>query len=82
MGAVIQLNNLNNLKVLAGTDKINNVPEIPFNELSISFLTELSNFLKEITLIKEVSIGHALISESLYMGLENVINLYINKLNK
>ena len=32
--------------------------------------------------LDEVSIGHALISESLYMGLENVINLYINKLNK
>ncbi len=28
----------------------------------------------------EVSIGHALISESLYLGLENVINLYLNKL--
>ena len=28
----------------------------------------------------EVSIGHALIAESLYLGLENVINLYRNKL--
>ena len=28
----------------------------------------------------EVSIGHALISESLYLGLENVVNLYLNKL--
>jgi pyridoxine 5-phosphate synthase len=29
----------------------------------------------------EVSIGHALIAESLYLGIENVINMYKNKLN-
>ena len=28
----------------------------------------------------EVSIGHALISESLYLGIDNVINIYLNKL--
>ncbi len=28
----------------------------------------------------EVSIGHALICESLYFGLENVVNMYLNKL--
>jgi len=28
----------------------------------------------------EVSIGHALISESLYLGVENVVNMYLNKL--
>ncbi|SEL18364.1 pyridoxine 5'-phosphate synthase [Aquimarina amphilecti] len=28
----------------------------------------------------EVSIGHALISESLYLGLENVVNMYLRKL--
>ena len=28
----------------------------------------------------EVSIGHALIAESLYLGLENVVNMYLNKL--
>jgi pyridoxine 5-phosphate synthase len=28
----------------------------------------------------EVSIGHALISESLYLGLDNVVNIYLNKL--
>ncbi|WP_294818214.1 pyridoxine 5'-phosphate synthase [uncultured Flavobacterium sp.] len=28
----------------------------------------------------EVSIGHALIAESLYLGLENVINMYLQKL--
>jgi len=28
----------------------------------------------------EVSIGHALISEAIYLGLENVVNMYLNKL--
>ena len=28
----------------------------------------------------EVSIGHALISESIYLGIENVVNMYLNKL--
>ena len=28
----------------------------------------------------EVSIGHALISESLYLGIDNVVNMYLNKL--
>ncbi|AOW20637.1 pyridoxine 5'-phosphate synthase [Urechidicola croceus] len=32
--------------------------------------------------LAEVSIGHALISESLYLGLENVINMYLHKLQK
>ncbi len=35
---------------------------------------------KEIPFIKEVSIGHALICESLYLGLENVIQMYLKKL--
>ena len=30
--------------------------------------------------LAEVSIGHALISESLYLGLENVVNMYLHKL--
>ena len=45
-------------------------------------LKNIEHFSKNMPYLDEVSIGHALISESLYMGLENVINLYINKLNK
>ena len=45
-------------------------------------LKNIEFFSQNIPFLSEVSIGHALISESLYMGLENVINLYINKLNK
>ena len=38
-------------------------------------------YLKEsIPWMLEVSIGHALICEALYMGLENVINMYLHRL--
>ena len=38
-------------------------------------------FSKKIPFLDEVSIGHALIAESLYLGLENVINQYLYKLS-
>jgi pyridoxine 5-phosphate synthase len=39
------------------------------------------NFFKDnIPELLEVSIGHALISESLYLGVENVVNMYLRKL--
>ena len=37
-------------------------------------------FKENIPGLLEVSIGHALISESLYLGLENVVNMYLQKL--
>ncbi|MEN8788119.1 MAG: pyridoxine 5'-phosphate synthase [Flavobacteriaceae bacterium] len=38
-------------------------------------------FLKEkIPQIKEVSIGHALVCEAIYLGLENVVNMYLHRL--
>ena len=37
-------------------------------------------FKENIPNLLEVSIGHALISESLYLGLENVVNMYLQKL--
>ena len=43
-------------------------------------LDNIEFFSKNIPNLLEVSIGHALISESLYLGLENVVNLYLRKL--
>ncbi len=43
-------------------------------------LDNIAFFKENIPHLAEVSIGHALISESLYMGLDNVINMYLNKL--
>lgn len=43
-------------------------------------LENIEFFSKNIPHLAEVSIGHALISESLYLGLENVVNMYKNKM--
>jgi len=43
-------------------------------------LKNIEFFAKHVPYLDEVSIGHALIAESLYYGLENVINQYIYKL--
>ncbi len=43
-------------------------------------LDNIAYFAKNMPNLLEVSIGHALISESLYLGLQNVINMYLYKL--
>ena len=57
------------------------------NELNIGInaghdlsLDNIKFFKENIPNLLEVSIGHALISESLYLGLENVVNMYLQKL--
>ncbi len=45
-------------------------------------LENLSYFAQNISNLMEVSIGHALISDSLYFGLENTIMMYKRELNK
>jgi pyridoxine 5-phosphate synthase len=57
------------------------------NELGIGInaghdlsLDNIQYFAKHIPNLKEVSIGHALISEALYLGLDNVVNMYLHKL--
>ena len=43
-------------------------------------LDNIKFFKENIPGLLEVSIGHALISEALYLGLDNTVNLYLNKL--
>ena len=43
-------------------------------------LDNIKFFKQNIPDLLEVSIGHALISESLYLGIENVINMYLRQL--
>ena len=43
-------------------------------------LDNIKYFKNNIPNLLEVSIGHALIAESLYLGVENVINMYLRKL--
>lgn len=43
-------------------------------------LRNIKYFKDHVSNLLEVSIGHALICESLYLGLENVINMYLHRL--
>ena len=43
-------------------------------------LENLQFFINEVPEVLEVSIGHALISEALYYGLQNVVGMYLQKL--
>lgn len=43
-------------------------------------LDNIQFFKNNIPELLEVSIGHALISESLYLGIENVVNMYLHRL--
>ncbi|MDT0558907.1 pyridoxine 5'-phosphate synthase [Ichthyenterobacterium sp. W332] len=43
-------------------------------------LDNIKFFKQNITGLLEVSIGHALISESLYLGIENVVQIYLHRL--
>jgi pyridoxine 5-phosphate synthase len=43
-------------------------------------LDNIKFFKENIPGLLEVSIGHALISESIYLGLENVVNMYLHRL--
>ena len=44
-------------------------------------LENIRFFVDKIPYLDEVSIGHAIICESLYLGIENVINMYLQKIN-
>lgn len=45
-------------------------------------LDNIEFYIREIPFTDEVSIGHALISEALYLGLENTIGSYLNKIKR
>jgi pyridoxine 5-phosphate synthase len=45
-------------------------------------LDNIEFFQKHIPKLLEVSIGHALIAESLYLGIENVVQMYLHRLSK
>ncbi|MEM9075607.1 MAG: pyridoxine 5'-phosphate synthase [Bacteroidota bacterium] len=43
-------------------------------------LDNIEYFKENVPNLLEVSIGHALICESIYLGIENVVNMYLNRL--
>lgn len=68
------------IKPYAEAAKVANDLELGINAGHDLSLDNIQYFKENIPELLEVSIGHALISESLYLGLENVINMYLRKL--
>lgn len=68
------------IKPYAEAAKVANDLELGINAGHDLSLDNIQYFKENIPGLLEVSIGHALISESLYLGLENVINMYLRKL--
>lgn len=60
--------------------KLANEIQIGINAGHDLSLDNVQYFNQNIPNLLEVSIGHALISESLYLGLDNVVNMYLQKL--
>lgn len=72
--------NLNAIKPYTACAELANSLNLGINAGHDLSLENISFFQKNIPNLLEVSIGHALISESLYLGAENVIQMYLQRL--
>jgi len=77
-----ELGELSSIEAYAACSSLANELEIGVNAGHDLSLLNIDFFAKNMPYLQEVSIGHALISESIYLGIDNVINLYIDKLNR
>ena len=60
----------------------NSYAVINVNEIGSEIIDDIAIDKKEIPSLLEVSIGHALIADAIYLGLENTIQLYKRQLQK
>jgi len=74
------LGNRNGIAPYVEAAKLANKLELGINAGHDLSLDNIKFFKENIPGLLEVSIGHALIAESLYLGLENVVNMYLQKL--
>lgn len=74
------LGNKDSIKPYAESAELANKLGLGINAGHDLSLDNIKFFKENIPGLLEVSIGHALISESLYLGLENVVNMYLQKL--
>ncbi|GEM58034.1 pyridoxine 5'-phosphate synthase [Flavobacterium columnare NBRC 100251 = ATCC 23463] len=74
------LGNKEGIAPYAASAKLANELDLGINAGHDLSLENIQFFNQNIPGLLEVSIGHALISESLYLGLENVVNMYLRKL--
>ncbi|HEX9980011.1 MAG TPA: pyridoxine 5'-phosphate synthase [Flavobacterium sp.] len=74
------LGNKNGIEPYVAAARLANELDLGINAGHDLSLENIQFFHQNIPGLLEVSIGHALICESLYLGLENVVNMYIQKL--
>jgi pyridoxine 5-phosphate synthase len=74
------LGNENGIEPYIKAAKLANELDLGINAGHDLSLDNITFFKKNIPGLLEVSIGHALISEALYLGLENVVKMYLDKL--
>uniref|UniRef100_UPI00404AAAB4 pyridoxine 5'-phosphate synthase n=1 Tax=Flavobacterium sp. TaxID=239 RepID=UPI00404AAAB4 len=74
------LGNQNAVEVYADAAKLAHELGLGINAGHDLSLDNISFFKQNVPHLLEVSIGHALICEALYLGLENVVNMYLHKL--
>lgn len=74
------LGNLEGVKPYTVSAKLANELGLGLNAGHDLSLDNIEFFKKNIPGLLEVSIGHALVAESLYLGVENVIQMYLRKL--
>lgn len=74
------LGNLNGILPYTQSAILANELELGINAGHDLNLDNIQFFKQNIPGLLEVSIGHALISEAIYLGLDNVVNMYLQKL--
>lgn len=74
------LGNQNGIKPYIEAAQLANELQLGINAGHDLSLDNIQFFQQNIPGLLEVSIGHALISEALYLGLDNVVNMYLQKL--
>ena len=75
-----EIGNKNGIKPYINAAKLADEYSLGINAGHDLSLDNILFFKNNIPNLLEVSIGHALISEALYLGLENVVNMYLHKL--
>lgn len=74
------LGNYNGIEPYAAAAALANELDLGINAGHDLSLDNIKFFKENIPGLLEVSIGHALISESIYLGLENVVNMYLQRM--
>lgn len=74
------LGNLDGIKPYVAAAELSSKLGLGINAGHDLSLDNMKFFKENIPGLLEVSIGHALIAESLYLGLENVVNMYLQRL--